>query len=582
MKDSSKYNMNLELLFRNFSNIALIIMDNYNFNYVNRLGINLLGFKEGEIQKMNFIELLTPDSLEKCIDNIRTLRETGICQPFIVNMLKKNGEILSLELSGIKLNDNRFFFTGRNLSLERISKEKLKYLEEFNKNILNSIAEGIVVFDTQGSIIKFNDFMKRNFQWKKSEVIGKNAFELFPNLKQHGLLEAFVNIVDKGIYMNKNNIPGLGFSSGKSTVINLRGYPLKKGKEISGAVIIVEDITRSEEISKQIRKTVDIREKIQRIIESIMHCNTITEIINRLSLGMRDELGYERGVILLTSNGKENLSLMKLFSSINTKTEIKTASELITKNIRKGKGLTMKVFRTGKSIIVKNTEKEKSFLRIFPDTKSKMIVPIRTTDIPIGVITIDSRTINKFDETDLKFAEMLANSVGISIDKTRFFEDIHKKLHYLSTLYETSQMFQKAKHGKPNYDSILKQISQSIPGIASLIISFDKTGNSTVISSCGMVNEIKKIFANIPKIGKQITIEKIKNGNPFIADKIKKKRTAFFRKLLQKGIQSLYIFPFFTEDTLEGCLIILGDEQSILKKDQISLFTAMANQFSFN
>ncbi|MCK4575006.1 hypothetical protein KAU34_01220, partial [candidate division WOR-3 bacterium] len=76
--------------------------------------------------------------------------------------------------------------------------------------------------------------------------------------------------------------------------------------------------------------------------------------------------------------------------------------------------------------------------------------------------------------------------------------------------------------------------------------------------------------------------EKIKNGNPFIADKIKKKRTAFFRKLLQKGFQSLYIFPFFTEDTLEGCLIILGDEQSILKKDQISLFTAMANQFSFN
>ncbi|TES91030.1 MAG: PAS domain S-box protein [Candidatus Cloacimonadota bacterium] len=154
MKESLEYQENLEEIFRDFSNITIIIKDNYNFSYLNRLTTNLLGFNESEILEMSFIELLTPDSLENCIDNIRLLRETGFCQPFIVNLLKKNSEIVSLELSGIKLDNGRFFFMGKNLSLERLRKEKLEYLEEFNKNILNSIGEGIVVLNPQGNIIK--------------------------------------------------------------------------------------------------------------------------------------------------------------------------------------------------------------------------------------------------------------------------------------------------------------------------------------------------------------------------------------------------------------------------------------------
>lgn len=580
MKESLEYQENLEEIFRDFSNITIIIKDNYNFSYLNRLTTNLLGFKESEILEMSFIELLTPDSLENCIDNIRLLRETGFCQPFIVNLLKKNGEIVSLELSGIKLDDGRFFFMGRNLSLERLRKEKLEYLEEFNKNILNSIGEGIVVLNPQGNIIKYNDFMEKNFQWKKAEIIGKNAFELFPDLKEQGLLEAFVNIVDKGRYEKRTNIVSLR-PDGKKFMLNLRGYPLKIGSGGTGVVIVVEDITKSEEISRQIKRTVVMREKIHKIIESIIPLNTIPKILDRLSLGLREELGYERGGVFLIDKEKKRLALVKLFSSINTESEINTAKEKISIRIAKKEGgITSKVFRTGKSRNIMDIRKEKNALRIFPDTKSELVVPIKMKDEPIGVITIDSCKKGEFDETDLKFVEMLANNVAITIKKIRFYEDLLKKLQYLSILYETSQILQGTQQRKANYVKVLKHLALSLTDYTTLILRFNNKKEFEIIASFNATEKLKNIFSRMSRQSKQKIINNIRKGNPFIADNIKQKKATLFRELYKKDIRTLHIFPFFSEDEVIGCLVLLYRVPSTLRKDQISLLIAIANQLS--
>jgi PAS domain S-box-containing protein len=582
MKNSPSKHIDLETIFKDFNNVAIIIKDNYNFNYANRICINLLGYKEREIQDMSFIELLTPDSLESCIDNIRSLRETGFCQPFIVNILKKNGGILSLELSGIRLSDGRFFFTGRNLSLERIRKEKLEYLEEFNKNILNSIGEGIVVLDPQGNIIKFNDFMERNFKWRKADILGKNAFELFPNLKDQGLMDNFVNIVDKGISSRRENILGIGIFSGKPAVINLRGYPLKKGKIISGAVIVVEDISKEAEISRQIQKTSTIREKVNRIIESIILYNTLPEILSKLSLGLMNELGYRRGAVFLAGDDGKSLEIVDIFSSINTEREIERAKKKIQKGLEEGKSITLQVFKNGKSRIVKNVKKTKGYFEVFSDTRAEMIVPIKMKNMISGVLTIASTQANRFDETDLKFVEMLANSVAITLEKMRFFEALLKKIQYLSILYEVSQILHREKGERLKFEKVLKHIHENISYSSTIIFNFNSKKKSSIIASCKIPEEIKNEFSSISAISRKTLYGKINNGNPYIVDNMLHSKKTFLKKLYEKGIRSLYMFPLFQEDSIDGCLTLMSEKPFVLKKDQISLLTAIANQLSLS
>jgi len=578
MKDALHQQTNLEDTFRNFSSIVIIIKDNYNFNYVNHIATNILGYKEKEILHMSFIELLTPDSLELCIDNIRSLRESSFCQPFIVHILKKNGGILSLELAGIKLKDGRFFFTGRNLSLERIRKEKLEYLEALNKHILNSIEEGIVVLDPQGNIERYNDFMEKNFHWSK-KIIGKNAFRLFPTMKKYGLLESFVNIIDKGVSEKRDHVTGTT-NDGKQVVLNIRGYPLKRNKGMRGVVVVVEDITHSDEISKQIKKATDMREKVHRIIESIIPLNTISEILNKVSAGLQQELLYERGAIFLSQEQRHGSSLLKLFSSINTEKDMEQARSKIEKNMKTGKGLIKDIFKTGKSRIVKNINRERSFLRIFRDTKSEMIVPIRIRTEPAGIIAIDSRQPDFFDETDLRFTEMLANSLAITIEKTRFFEELLTKAHYLSTLYETSQILRHIEEEKGKFTNILKQISQNLDSCISLVMRINGNNNTKIVAYWKAPAEIRKVFANVSNNAKEKFISEIRTGNPLIADSIQKKHTGLMRKLYNHKIKGLYIFPLMSKLTLSGCLIILGLKPSALYKEQISFLTAIAHQMS--
>ena len=579
MKKLLELQTNLEEIFRDYSNIAVIIKDNYNFSYLNRLGINLLGYRENEILEMSLIELLTPDFLESFIENVKLLRETGFSQPFLIDVLKKNGEIASLELSGVKLDDGRFFFTGRNISLETSRKQRIEDLEESNKNILNSIGEGIVVLDLQGNVLKFNDFMQKTFPWKKAEIIGTNIFKLNPEFKDQGLLESFVKIIDEGCHVKRENIIGIG-PGGKQYVLNLRGYPLRKGKNIKGVVIIVEDISRNKEFSRKIERAVDTRTKIHQIIESIISANTIPEIIERLISGLKEKLDYDRGGVFLAEIDKKSLSIGKLFSSVNTTKELNKAGTKIKKGIDKGKGVTAKVFRTGKPKIINDIKKEKNSLIVFPDTKSEMAVPIRIKDETIGVVTVVSRKKNVFDETDLRFVEMLANGVAITIKKTQVYEDLIKNLQFLSTIYETGQVLQGFREGKIDNGKVLKQVSLHLPGFIILVLRFNNERATKIIATLNTPKGIRKIFAGLSKENQKIIVKKVKKGSPFISVNMKRNQATLLYELYKEKIRNLYIFPFFSGNKVTGCLVLLSHQHSTLQKDQIPFLTAIANQLS--
>lgn len=578
MKKTSKYQSIIEDIFHNFSNVVVIIKDNYNFEYINRIGINLLGYKLEDMLNMNFIELLTPDSLEVCIENIRKLRKTGLCQPFKVNLLKKNGEILSLEFVGTQLDKGHFLFTGRNLSFERSRKEKMKYLQELSNNILNSIEEGIVVLDPKGTIIKFNHFMVNNSILKKTDI-GKNVFKLFPNLKKLGLMDAFVTIIDKGINLKRDHIMGTS-KDGKQTLRNYRGYPLKGEDKTKGAVIILEDAAEKQEISEQIKRTSELREKVQNIIESTIHLNTVPEILDSLIIGFKKILGYERGAIFLVKSNTGTLKMEKLFSSINTKRELKTAGKKIEKKLSKSSSLFKQVLEKGKSIIINNTQKD--IKRIFPDTKSVLMVPIKTKNKNIGLITIYSKQKNYFDRTSLRAIEILSENTATTIMKAILYDNLLDKLKYLSTLYEISQMLHRdrLKERKTRYGNILKHISHDLPNFTILIYDMNKPSKESIVSITNDIKKVKNSFLKMTDRNRKMLKDLLNSGDPYIVENMKRKRAQLFKKLNKKNIKTFYSFPVFSNSHICWGFVLLGLTSTTLRKDQITFLTAISNHIS--
>jgi PAS domain S-box-containing protein len=57
----------------------------------------------------------------------------------------------------------------------------------FTQEVISSASVGVVVYDTQLRYVEWNTFMEKMTGMKKKDVVGKNALEIFPHLREQGV-----------------------------------------------------------------------------------------------------------------------------------------------------------------------------------------------------------------------------------------------------------------------------------------------------------------------------------------------------------------------------------------------------------
>ena len=86
------------------------------------------------------------------------------------------------------------------------------------------------------------------------------------------------------------------------------------------------------------------------------------------------------------------------------------------------------------------------------DTRSEVVVPIKSKEVVIGVLDIQSETLNAFDESDVDLLRALANQLAVAIENARLYEQAGQ----LAALEERQKL------ARELHDSV----SQALYGIA--------------------------------------------------------------------------------------------------------------------
>lgn len=85
-------------------------------------------------------------------------------------------------------------------------------------------------------------------------------------------------------------------------------------------------------------------------------------------------------------------------------------------------GITGVVAATGEPLLVPDVSRDERYVNIDDDdTRSELAVPIMSKDQVIGVLNIQSRELDAFDESDLVLTQSLADQVAIAIENARLF-----------------------------------------------------------------------------------------------------------------------------------------------------------------
>ena len=85
-------------------------------------------------------------------------------------------------------------------------------------------------------------------------------------------------------------------------------------------------------------------------------------------------------------------------------------------------GITGEVAATGKTLLVPDVSRDQRYVNIDDDdTRSELAVPLKSKGLVIGVLNIQSRELDAFDESDLVLTQSLADQVAIAIENARLF-----------------------------------------------------------------------------------------------------------------------------------------------------------------
>ena len=373
--------------------------------YCNQVSMNFFGYSEESIKSGINIADLFPDSYQRIIEGLKTLKTPEQTSHNEYFALKKDGTQVPVEThSFATFVDNKI--VGYRCVVTDISKQKeyedqIKREKAFLENLIDSTPEAIVIIDTTGKISLINKEFTVLFGYTSEEAIDKLIDELIvpDDLKEEALA------VNKIAAQNHKDVRQTirKDKSGNRIQVNLIVSTIVINNKIVAYFGIYRDITTEKKnqliqeilnnISTAALKQYDIKEIYPIIVNEL---NKIWNT-NNFFIALYDKI-TETLSFPFFSDEKDN------FYEIPTK---KTLSGWVIKN--------------NKSVLLKRND-----LKILEDAgeieligspcKVWMGVPLKVKSNTIGVMCLqDYHDENKFSPEDLNIMDFIANQVAIAL-----------------------------------------------------------------------------------------------------------------------------------------------------------------------
>ncbi|MFH0925816.1 MAG: ATP-binding protein [bacterium] len=176
------------------------------------------------------------------------------------------------------------------LNLE--AKEKIKEVENYNQNILQSLTSGVITFDTKGKVTTLNEAAQNILGIKEREIKNMSYQEIFRAYPEFSALwkEAIIN---SRVYNRKEfSFPFLG---GESTWIGVRTSLLRDNLDrVLGVIFLISDLTSV----KRLEETMKTKERLA----------SLGEMAAGIAHEFRNSLGAIQGYIKLIQKKSSNES----------------------------------------------------------------------------------------------------------------------------------------------------------------------------------------------------------------------------------------------------------------------------------
>ncbi|MBI3479886.1 MAG: PAS domain S-box protein [Nitrosomonadales bacterium] len=282
-----------------YTHDAMVMMDDEgNISFWNAAAEKIFGYSTEEVMGKELHSFIAParyyDAFKKVFGHFRATGEDGMIGNTRELMALRKGGVefpVELSLAALKLK-NKWHGVGlvRDITERKRAEEMLRESEARLKNLFENLRSGVAVYralpDGRNFIITdFNRAAERIENMRREDVIGKNVTDVFPGIREFGLLEAFRRVWKSGI---AEPCPISLYQDGR--IVDWREnyvYKLPNGE----IVAIYDDVTKEKQAEEQ--------------MHYLAHYDALTGLPNRTMFSDRLQLA-----LAAAKRGKTHLALM--------------------------------------------------------------------------------------------------------------------------------------------------------------------------------------------------------------------------------------------------------------------------------
>lgn len=242
---------------------AIFIYQKDNFVYANHAIVELTGYKQEELLKMQFWSVVHPEHRERAkARGLKRLSGEEVINRYQFKVLRKQGDVRWVDFSSTLIDyegkpaalGTAYDITSSVNSIEEVRKQK-----ELFKTTLYSIGDAVITTNTDGEIQNMNPVAEKLTGWNETDAQGKPLKEIFKIINEEtreDVNSPVDEVLKKGMIVGLANHTILISKSGKEIPISDSGAPIKnEAGKIIGVVLVFRDQTVERETEKRIKES---------------------------------------------------------------------------------------------------------------------------------------------------------------------------------------------------------------------------------------------------------------------------------------------------------------------------------------
>ena len=301
---------------------------------------------------------------------------------------------------------------------------------------------GVCITDTELTVQGWNLWMESASGLKREDVIGRKLIDLFPELTSRRLDRHFANALKGEVsvlstvlhkYLFPFPTPVADSSVGHMLQTARIGPLIVQGTQVVGTITTIEDVTQREHQQLQLRKQTERQELFSWALAHLLRSSDpdamVKQVFPRISAQMTVDVYFN---YMLEDDGKT----LRLNSAAGIPPALKRQVAL--RNV--GQSLCEASDpRTGTFVFgdLHESDDERVALQRQIGLRAYVCHPLQVEDKIIGTLSFGSRIRNSFEPEEIEFTRVVAQYVGIAIERSR-------TIHALRNAQEELKLYAKS------------------------------------------------------------------------------------------------------------------------------------------